>query len=241
MPQELIKDLNHNLLEAMRMFCVLINVGSSSRNPNGRGRIFRDYSFEFVPIPEMGKASEKVPTYRDIGFSHVKFPDLPVHLDPEFQNFTYGHVRRGFGDIENLLRLKRDDCLFFFATLQKENGWAPYIIGYFKNLDVHDCRNLSSEDMFDFKSKGFENCAHLKRIDPHVDFLVKGGGGSKILRRAFPLAEEKHHLTLAKSLEDIVLTSTGKKIKPGTPWFRWTLTCNNCAKLLEMIEAWQKM
>jgi hypothetical protein len=223
------------------MFGVLINVGSSSLNPNGRGRVFENYTFEFLPIPEMRRTSEKIPTYRDLGFTGVKFPDLSVHLDPEFKSFTYGHVRRGFGDVANLLKLKGEDCLLFYATLQKESSWFPYIIGYFKNLKVHDCRNLSLGEIFSFRLGGFENCAHLKRVEPHVDFLIKGGEGSKKLTRAFPLAEESNYSTLAKGIEDIIFTSTGKKIKSGTPWFRWTLTCDNSAKLLEMIEAWQKL
>jgi hypothetical protein len=221
------------------MFGVLMNVGSNSSNPNGRGRIFADYSFEFMPIPEMSQTSQNVPTYRELGFAHVKLPDLQVHLDPEFKSLTYGHVKRGFGDIGNLMRLKRDDYLFFYATLEKESGWSPYIIGYFQNLEVHDCRNFSSREVFSFKSKGFENCAHLKRAEPHVDLLIKGGQGSKKLMKAFPLAEEGNHLTLVRRLEDLILTSTGKKIESGKPWFRWTLTCNSSVRLLEMIDTWQ--
>ena len=124
---------------------ILINVGSSSSNPNGRGRIFRDFTFEYLPIPESRKTRDHVFTYQDLGFAHVKFPDLPAHLDPEFETFTYGHVTRGFGDIRNLLKLSDSDILFFYATLQKASDWSTYIIGYFRNLKVYDCRGLSRE------------------------------------------------------------------------------------------------
>lgn len=214
------------------MFGVLINIGSSSSNPNGRGRVFQDGTFEFIPIPELRKTVEKVPTYRDLGFNHLRFPDLPVHLDPEFETFTYGHVRRGFGDIQKILKLKKDDILFFYATLQKDNGWAPYIIGYFKHLAIHDCRGLSSKEIFSLKSVGFTNNAHLKRVDPHVDFLIKGNEGSRLLKKAFPLGKEENHLTFKEPLEGIVLTATGKKIRSGTPWFRWTLICNDPDQLI---------
>jgi len=223
------------------MFGVFINVGSSSYNPSGRGRILKDYRFEFLPIPEMRKTSDKIPTYRDLGFSRVKFPDLQVHLDPEFETFTYGHVRRGFGDIANLTKMKKDDCLFLYATLENEDGWAPYIIGYFRNPEVFDCRRLTNAKILSLKSKGFGNCAHLKRVDPHVDLLIKGGVGSKRLLKAFPMAEEGNNLALAKRLDDLVLTSTSKKVKSGAPWFRWTLTSSNAEELLEMIEAWQRV
>lgn len=221
------------------MVGVLINVGSSSSNPNGRGRIFRDFSFEYIPIPEFKRIREQVPTYRDLGFAHVKSPDLPVHLDPEFQTFTYGHVRRGFGDMQSLLRLKENDVLFFYSTLQKESQWSTYIIGYFRNLTLYDCRELSVKEILGFKSRGFAKNAHLKRVDPSVDLLIKGGEGSRLLRKAFPLAEENNHLALREPLRDIIQTATGKNITSGTPWFRWTLTCGECREIFSMINNFQ--
>jgi len=223
-----------------RMFGVFINVGSSSSNPNGRGRLFEDFTFEYLPIPESEKTREKVPTYRELGFGHVKFPDLPVHLDPEFQTLTYGHVTRGFGDLRNLLSLKKDDILFFYATLQKENEWSTYIIGCFRNLEVYDCRRLSTKEILGFKSRGFTRNAHLKRVDPSVDLLIKGGKGSRLLEKAFPLAQETYNLALRESLRDIILTATGKEIRSGTPWFRWTLTCNSSDRLLHQVLQWQQ-
>jgi len=218
---------------------VLINVGSSSRDPNGRGRIFNDSSFEYLPIPEGSQTRGKVPTYRDLGFTDVTFPELPVHLDPEFKTYTYGHVRRGFGDITNLLRLEEGNTLFFFATLQQERYWSTYIIGHFKIENIYDCRQLSTQEILSFKSRGFASNSHLKRVNPSVDLLIKGGKGSKLLRRAFPLAEKQDHLALRNSLRDIIFTATGKKILSGTPWFRWTLTCESADELHRLIQNWQ--
>jgi len=90
------------------MFGVFINVGSSSNNPNGRGKISKDGTFEYLPIPEVAETARKVPTYRDLGFAGVRSPDLSVHFDPEFETFTYGHVKRGFGDTSSLVRLRED-------------------------------------------------------------------------------------------------------------------------------------
>lgn len=222
------------------MFGVLINVGSSSSNSNGRGRIFDDFTFEYLPIPETEETVEKVPTYRELGFLNVKFPNLPVHLDPEFGTFTYGHVKRGFGDIECLLRFKKESVLFFYATLQKREKWYPCIIGYFRKLQVYDCRELTREQILSFKYKGFMNNAHLKREDPSVDFLIKGGMGSKLLKRAFPLAESNDTLELRKSLKDIIHTATGKRIESGKPWFRWTFVSSDCERLLAAINLYEK-
>jgi hypothetical protein len=217
------------------LFGVLINVGSSSLNPNGRGKIFDDGTFEYLPIPEEAETAEKLPTYMDLGYSNIKFPNFSVHVDPEFETFTYGHVKRGFGDIQSILKLKNDDALFFYASLQGEKYWAPYIIGYFRGLEVYDCRNLSDEEIRSFKLKGFENNAHLKRVDPSVDLLIKGNQSSRLLTRAFRLTENDQSKKLGKSLQDVLLTASGKKIQTEKPWFRWTLICVRPEILLEKI------
>lgn len=217
------------------MFGVLINVGSSSTNPNGRGRIFKDLSFDYLPIPEGHRTREHVATYRELGFTQVRYPDLRVHLDPEFETFTYGHVRRGFGDMKSLLNLKKKAMLFFYATLQKQDVWSTYIIGYFRNPAVYDCRELSREEVLSFRSRGFANNAHLKRVDPSVDLLIKGDAGSALLEKAFPLAEESNQLALRKRLKPIIHTATGKRIRDGSPWFRWTLICSSPDKLLDAV------
>jgi hypothetical protein len=130
------------------MFGVLINVGSNSSNPNGRGRIFQDLTFEYLPMPETETIQEAV-TYRELGFEKVKFPDEFVHHDPEFVTFTYGHVRRGFGDIQSLLKMKQGGILFFYVTLQNGDRWSPHIIGYFRNLEMFDCRRLVKKEIKD--------------------------------------------------------------------------------------------
>ena len=108
------------------------------------------------------------------------------------------------------------------------------------NVEVFDCRKLSIEQILKLKSRGFGENAHLKRVDPSVDLLIKGGDGSRLLRKAFRLAEDYNHLALRKSLRAIISTATGKKIRSGTPWFRWTLTCNNPDQLLHQVLQWQQ-
>lgn len=218
-----------------KLLGVLVNVGSNETHPNGRGRIFEDFTFEYLPIPELRKTGQRVPTYRKLGFKHVKCPDLLVHVDPGFETFTYGHVRRGFGDIESLLKLTKNDVLFFYATLKKKEKWSTYIIGYFRSLEIYDCRKLSAIAIANLRFRGFGNNAHLKRLDPSVDLLIKGGRDSTLLNQAFPLADSNNPLTLQKSLTNIVYTVSGKRIKSGTPWFRWTLICKDATQLLNII------
>jgi hypothetical protein len=217
------------------LFGVYVNVASSSQNPNGRGHIFENGCFEYLPIPEYRATIEEVPTYREMGFENCKFPDLHAHVDPEFQTYTYGHVRRGFGDIKNLARLEKEDFLFFYATLQQKSDWGPYVIGYFLVSEKIDCRKLSEQEIRNLKERGFENNAHLKRINPHVDFLIKGSAGSRLLNKAFPLAEKSNPRILRRSLQDRVLTAGRKKIDSGKPWFRWTLISVNAGDIVGQI------
>jgi hypothetical protein len=216
---------------------VLLNVASNSGHLNGRGRIFPDGSFEYLPIPEDQPTRVTVPTYRSLGYPHVKYPDLPVHLDPEFTSCTYGHITRGFGDISSLLRLGHEDTLFFYATLQSREGWATYMIGYFQQLTIIDCRHKGYDDVLSLRERGFHNNAHLKRENPEVDLLIHGGAGSKRLSRAFPLSRAATPRSLDPSLTNLLFTSTGKTVQSGSPWFRWTLTCPQTEILLAKIQA----
>jgi hypothetical protein len=223
------------------MLGVILNIGSNVsgiNGINGRGRIFQDGTFEYLPIPEHRETISHVPTYRDLGFEHVKFPDVAVHLDPEFETWTYGHVERGFGDISSILKMKEDGAhsnLFFMSNLQSEKGWFPYIIGVFGDLEIYDCRTLSSKDVQNLRVNGFKNNAHLKRRDSRVDFLIKGTSGSGLLPKAFQLSENDNPLQLSKSLSDIISTPTGKNVETGKSWYRWTLLCTRPDLLLKKI------
>ena len=72
-----------------------LNIASNATSKNGRAWIDpAAREFAYLPIQEDEKPERKIPTYRDLGFPNVKCPHLPVHLDPEFETFTYGHNNR---------------------------------------------------------------------------------------------------------------------------------------------------
>jgi len=207
---------------------VSINIASSSQDPNGRGPVDpADFSFEYLPIPEKSETREKIPTYAELEWiSHesITYPDEPVHLDPEFKTYTYGHVKRGFGDVELLMDLEERDHLFFHSTLSNKNDpseWMTAIVGYFEIEKVIDCRNLSSSDMRDMDR--FRKNAHLKRKDTNVDFLLSGSEYSKLLKRCIPLSSFESSRGLRDEFKRFIRTPKGKEINDGSPWFRWTL------------------
>jgi hypothetical protein len=215
----------------------LVNVGSRAQDPNGRGRILRDLRFEYLPLDEKERARRgvRIPTFAHLGFVGLKHQAFRAHHDPEFGTFTYGHVRR-FGDqLLYDLRSNRIRTIFFYANLETDHSWAPYIIGYFDRVRSVDCRKLSKKQILSFSRRGFSENAHLKRSDPHVDFLFKGGQGSRKLDRAFRLSDGKGNKRIAPSLSKLIRTPSGELIKAGEAWYRWTMLCTNCESLLRLI------
>jgi hypothetical protein len=213
---------------------VSINIGSSSQDVNGRG-IINPFSltFDYLPIPESKQVTENVPMYKDLDIVHrksLKNPDANVHFDPEFRTYTYGHMKRGFGDIKGLLELKRHDYLFFHATLSHPNKrslWLTAIIGYFIVEDVHDCHSLSSNEIKTIHKDRFALNAHLKRADSSVDFLICGMEDSRLFNHAIPLSTFSSPNNMKSEFKNIITTTSGKSIDDGKPWHRWTLKVDN--------------
>jgi len=220
---------------------VSMNVASRSSDPNGRGRInINDTTFEYLPIPEGKETVNDIPTYSELEWiekENLKKSNLPVHLDPEFKTYTYGHIKRGFGDVSSILDLEKGDYFFFHSTLadlEDSNKWLTAIIGYLEVKKIVDCRDLSSSEIKAIN--GFENNAHLKRKEPNVDFLVSGTEDSKLLERCIPLSSLKSPRCLKEDSEELIRTPTGKKINGGSPWFRWTLKILEPEKILKRVE-----
>ncbi len=187
------------------MKVVLLNVGSNSNNSCGRGPIFGNGSFKFVPIEEgcKYKKGTKIDTHRTLGLEKrvpSELADTPVHNDPDFLKFTYGHIMRGWGDIKKLKSLSKDDILLFMTTLDfKHTGmsrlkwinpsWGAYIVGYFEIDYILTDEEFwaSSENV----KKDFEDCPHFKRVEAGSDLWIKGTNNSKLLDMAIPLSDAR--------------------------------------------------
>jgi hypothetical protein len=199
-----------------------LNIASSAANKNGRGWInLETREFVYLPIEEDMELEQPAPTYRELGFSDVAYPHLPVHLDPEFETFTYGHRKR-FGDAR-LWKMEQGDILFFYATLDllpERKTWGVYVIGYFTIDHVQDTRGLTPEQIKSLKE--FENNAHMKRINPRVDLLVKGLSNSKLYKQAIQLSHPEDTRRLHPTLANLLTTVTGKPVS-GAGWHRWLL------------------
>ncbi len=186
------------------MSVVLLRVGIDTGAGGMSGPLSSDGSFEFVPIPEGRlKETDDDRTYGNtigrLGRALIDFfperrrahmRDQVMHLDPEFETFTYGDPttpKRGLG------RLTVGDLLVFYAGLQ---GWgghsspaALYLVAYFVVSHVGFAPQFSADDV----DRLFGANAHVRDRRVFEDqydrlLLIKGGAGSRLLRTAIPIS-----------------------------------------------------
>ncbi|MBI3839981.1 MAG: hypothetical protein HY288_18830 [Planctomycetia bacterium] len=100
------------------MKMVLLRVGIDSGSGGMRGPLFKDGSFEFIRIPDKKQLDAR--TYGNTlgthGTPHVEyFPrerrmaaaSQPIHIDPEFETFTYGDRTRPKASPRTCLQITR--------------------------------------------------------------------------------------------------------------------------------------
>ena len=170
------------------MKALLLRVGIDKGCGGALAPIFADGSFEYIPIPERRDSSE-TRTYGNTVGEHAqplftydlpkKLENAKMHVDPEFETFTYGDpsIKRTY-----LLKLEPGDLLVFYAGLQPrdyDGENALYIIGYFTIQKIIDLRRLS-EDEREYIRKLYPNNAHVKR--QHDDAVIVIGEPTKSRR-----------------------------------------------------------
>lgn len=181
---------------------VLLRVGIDSGCGGIQGPLFDDGSFEFVCIPDKKRVS--VHTYGNCVGKNGRpyseyFPvrkqdriaEQHIHLDPEFETFTYGDPT---SPKRSLQKLQRGDYLIFYCGLQEwdeRTGWrneaAPglYVVGYF----VVERAGMATD--FTTAELSVEFCQNFHVRYPSVYerqreqlVLVKGGPESRLLDKA---------------------------------------------------------
>jgi Nucleotide modification associated domain 3 len=178
------------------MQLVLLRVGIDSGRGGIQGPLFKDGSFEFVPIDDRRGDSRQ--TYGNTRGVHGRklieyFPDRirdrlrdqTIHFDPEFKTFTYGDPtapKRG------LLRLKLGSLLVFYAGLEEwpeRKDAGLYIIGYFEVSKVGLATEFSPVELEKDFGRNFHvrHKSVLKRQRSRL-VLVKGNKGSRLLKKA---------------------------------------------------------
>lgn len=166
----------------------MLNIAANTTHKGlgGRGPIFDNSTFKYIPIPE-GEITKKSVTYNELGLQeYVKDKKIKyVHYDPEFKTYTHGEWKRL---TKNFKELEEGDYLFFLASLEnkKKKKWGFYIIGYFKLKKVkRDVRPPYSKDFL----KKYGNNAHVRRGKKEEGsfYIYKGvKKNSALLKKAVP-------------------------------------------------------
>jgi len=191
--------------------------------------LFNDGTFELIWIPEYynkknkngivekrtyatmkGRKGKYLIDYFPEGANKEKHKDCPIHVDPEFETFTYGDPHVGKG---TLIKLEKGDYLIFYAGLKpvdktKEDGL--YIIGYF---EIEETKRVTSINEADEVKKKFKNNFHvLHNLILERDVtkeknkglkLIKGTKRSRLLKHAVKISVKKKYKTI-KSPTDVL-------------------------------------
>jgi len=187
---------------------VLLRVGIDSGSGGIQGPLFEDGSFEFICIPDNKRVSKhKYGTcIGKNGLPHSEyFPERKrekaaqqhIHLDPEFETFTYGDPTT---PKRSLRTLEAGDYLIFYCGLQEwehESGWnndgrpALYIVGYFEVEMAGIATDFSKKTL----KAEFGNNFHVRypsvfKVQRKQLVVVKGGPRSRLLKKAYQISAE---------------------------------------------------
>lgn len=189
------------------MKSVAINVGANTGTPGGRGPIYSDGSFEYVPIGESDETVRE-PAYRDLNLGKERPKnerDTVAHFDPEFPEYEFGE-KYTYGDrhapkTTRIAELEEGDVLFFYATLDYvgddssslewvNEDWGAYIIGHFTleydAISMEEYQSLPT----DVKEQ-FATNAHVRRDEFDAEYLVLGNPAeSRLYETPVPLSGE---------------------------------------------------
>ena len=183
------------------MNVVLLRVGIDTGCGGIHSPLFKDGTFEFVPIPDSREYDER--TYGNsrgrMGRVFVNyFPERlrekarmqAMHVDPEFESFTYGDptpTKRG------LAKMQPGDLLIFYAGME---GWnytalpALYLAGMFRVQLAGFAPDFTRKQV----QSAFRLNYHVRHRKVFAEqkeklVLIKGGKGSRLFQRAHLLGE----------------------------------------------------
>ena len=181
----------------------MLRVGIDTGSGGMLGPLFADGSFEFIPIDAdrdclgrtygstQGRCGRKLIEYFP-GRAKERMKHSFLHLDPEFDTFTYGDPTRPKRGLRNL---RPGDLLVFYAGLR---GWGNcdtpaglYIVGYF----VVEHAGMYNDCKRNRVLKAFAANWHIlnehqkERFDRLV--LVKGSQGSRLLKKAVRISANR--------------------------------------------------
>lgn len=222
------------------MNIVLLRVGIDSGSGGIQGPLFADGSFELMPIPD--NSGFGLRTYgNSTGRNGTRFSEYfpparrttmhaqPMHVDPEFETFTYGDPTTPKA---GLRRLQPGDMLAFYAGL---SGWdhprqpALYLVGYFMVEWAGLATDVTNREVGEKCGANF-HVMHdgLYQQQRERLVLVKGGAGSRLFSRAHcisTMSQDKagHPLKVLSPSAQEVFGNFGGRISIQRSPPRWVL------------------
>lgn len=181
------------------MKIALLRIGIDSGSGGIQGPLFKDGSFEYIPVPDItdgGGIDNR--TYKNTLGRHgralieyfpaskrAKMMNQSIHVDPEFTSYTYGDPTP---PKSGLRRLQAGDYLVFYCGLK---GWdcvaepALYLMGYFEVLCAGYASEFSSAQIQDIFQENF-HVRHASVFEKQKErlVLVKGSNNSRLLTKA---------------------------------------------------------
>ncbi|WIG61407.1 MAG: hypothetical protein OJF49_004155 [Ktedonobacterales bacterium] len=184
------------------MKVVLLRVGVDTASGGILGPVFSDDTFEFIPIPDgwhldartygntLGRHGRVFADYFAVG-QRARISQESMHVDPEFETFTYGDPTRPKA---RLRELSGGDLLVFYAGLQGYDCArkpALYIVGYFEVAIAGLATQLGDVTVTALFSANF-HVRHPKVFPDQRDrlVLVKGTPASRLLEHAVQISED---------------------------------------------------
>jgi len=189
----------------MKIAMIRVGVDASATSGGIQGPLFKDGSFEFIPIPENPAVTVKY-TYGDLAGRHGQhlghyFPKSRksameahgVHNDPEWETYTYGDWSRPKSSLKHL---EKGDILMFTCGLQ---GWdfcsdpGIYLAGYFViEVAILVTKSFSQRKLLSIFGQNDHvrnyTVAELVEIYDGKLVLVKGSFQNRLLKKAVLLS-----------------------------------------------------
>ena len=183
------------------MNVVLLRVGIDTGCGGIHSPLFRDGTFEFVPIPDDSGTDER--TYGNskgrAGRAFAEyFPERKrakerlrsMHVDPEFDSYTYGDPtppKRG------LAKMQSGDLLVFYAGMEGWGHKAPpalYLAGYFRVKLVGFAGDFTAKVIQqEFRQNSHVRHRTISEVQQEKLVLIKGGNGSRLFLKAQLIGE----------------------------------------------------
>ena len=179
------------------MRIAMLRVGIDTGCGGIHGPLFKDGTFEYIPIPDgcgidrrtygntFGRSGKKLVEYFPKR-RQEKMSNQPMHVDPEFDTFTYGDPTRPKA---GLCKLEKGDMLVFYCGLC---GWdfeavpALYLMGYFEIEAVGKPSDFSEASKLQALFGANFHVRHKSILaQQYADLvLVKGSPNSRLLTSA---------------------------------------------------------